>query len=228
MAIRTDFIEGKLRINWPGGYGFSEDYKFDTTDFSVAKTNFTTIINYRVQLLALDFEVAFASLSQQTIKGDSVVPVGYEVASKLNDIEAALGSPIVENCNNPQTGLMYRFANGQGGWVNRVFRGLRDSWVDNYVDLQTRTLYAPADPLATIVDGMTSADAVGSFVEAVRRLTSLFKKRKKILWASLTVPEWDVTAFETQANDGISFCRMAERDTGGGYSVSRGRRKATI
>jgi hypothetical protein len=220
MAI-SDFMKGTVKINWKGGQGFQEQYNFDTTIVANATSWLGTICNYRSLLLPLGFEIVWAQVSQLSVQRDSYVPASYFFQPRLLGAEST-----VEACNNVASGLLYRFTTNGGQWGNRLIRGLRDSWIADYAStIGTPTVYASVGALPTIANGMSVVSAIGGYLSAVKLLTTSMKKIVTPPVPPATVP---TISYNNVPWSGWQYQRIADRDVGKGYSMTRGRKRKTV
>lgn len=226
MTIMSSYIKGKLFINHPSGSGFSETYKFGTTNYDDAKAKFRTILNYRALMMAGNLEIVWATLSNVDSARDSVLP-GIPSATvsppdnkylhlpAATDVEAGVPED-PETCNRMSDGMLMLFTTVEGKWSNFLYRGLRDSWVDDTA--LTFTVNGTPTALGSLpapAGGLTIAQITNSFLSAVFYNTSYAKK--------ISPGVYDVRPWYT-----MEFQRVGERDCGAGFSFSRGRKKHTV
>ncbi len=207
----ADFIRGKISINGPVG-GFTEvyDFNFDAANVSYVRTQISSIATARAKLLAKNHAIVDVSLSAWSRTRDAYPPASYQATPEL--IGAEMTNP--EVCNNTGLGLLFRFNTGDGKFVNRLLRGVRDSLVTD--NGYTGAAFTGA-PTGTILGSYTPpntwADLLGNYLGLVRTLTSLMffdDSNAPAVWTPYTF-------------DSVMFRRVGSRDLGKRIGVSRGR-----
>lgn len=208
----TEYAEAKVRINFKTSGGLTENLQFNTAIIADAKALCLAYCNYRAAILPKDFEIVAAVVSLKTKKFDRYPVTGFATKGIL--LAAEMTDP--DPCNVPQDGLLYRFDTMAGKATNRLLRLVRDSWITNKQAMFGSTyLAAPFVPGAVPVATEGYTVALDKWVKWVGANTVFHK---------LTAPNtWDVLPFQR-----IQFLRVSTRDFGKGYSMTRGRKKATV
>lgn len=216
-----DYMKATIFISSTKKGGWSESFLINSIDYAAAKTKLATICDYRSAILAAEFEITHATVSKSLIKGDSAVPADYEPAPVLLAAEVS-----IETCNNPGVGLLYRFDTGTGKHSNRIIRGVRDGWILNnaaqfgsaYITVFTGVGSRPAF-------GTAMGTALDAFIKTVAANTVFIVDRDKLDLDPAPDPS---ERFEAVPWNRVQFRKVAQRDTGPGFSAHRGRRRHTV
>lgn len=215
MAPIADFMTAKMYINHlgTGGGGFVESHVFNTTDYATAKTYLLEIIANRAALLPYNWQIVHATVSRNSVKNDSSLPVGWTGDPILLAAEADLSTEAL--CNDLEAALLYRLDAGNGKTATRFLRALRDSWIEG-----NAALYGSTD--LTVVAAHTATVATDSYDDAIDNYWNTVGFRTVIL-EDLGGGSW-----EPHAIVNVQYQRVTSRDMGTGYSDRAGRRRIPI
>ncbi len=208
----ANHIKGRLFINHTSEQGFSESYRFPTTNYAQARDWMKEVLDYRSLLLGLNTSIVHHSLSLVDSDHDSdMVPSHLSDPAEL-DTETGTG---VLPINRLKEGIKTRFFTADGKSTTFLYRAIRDDWTEDM--LLTITPGSSILPVSwtPAAAGFTAASAIAHFMSVVFNRTNHVKK---------TGPgTYVLTAWSAYQVKGIG-----ERDCGKGYSFTRGRKKQTI
>lgn len=198
------------------GQGWSEKFYLPQTTFDSAATTAKQLAIWRSAALAPGGQVVWARMSFVDTPRNTI-------ACLVQPLVAATYRGSVEGpIEDVYTALHYRFETADGHWANRLIRGIPDDAVKE-MQIQPGLLptwqpYGPTSPLPDPAD-LTNEypNMVLAYLEYARRVT---------IWAhQLPGP---TVAWETMPWSKVIFRKVANRQTGVAFGMTRGRaRKRT-
>lgn len=202
-----------------GANGFQERYFLNTTTFAAAKTVGELIMSWRASAMAPGLVMTWARTSFVDTPRNTIAlidrPLKTRAYTETGDHPSAPPETIY-------AALHYRFETAGGLWGNRLLRGINDEWIEDatlmYNDGSLRP-YAPGDPLPDLTDvGRTRA-------EIFRGMLSIL--RDNTFYAGLITddpePLWELLPWNR-----IIFRKVAKRDTGSPFGITRGRARKKV
>ncbi len=215
MAPIADFMKARMFINHLGigGGGFVETHIINSTVYATSKDYLKEIITNRAAILPYNWQIVHASVSLNSKKNDSSLPVGWDGNPVLLAAEADLSTEAL--CNDLEACLLYRLDAGNGKTTTRMLRALRDSFVEG-----NASNYGSTD--LTVVGAHTATAAADAYDTAVDNYWNTVAYRTVFL-ETLGVGSW-----EPHSAVNVQYLRVSSRDMGQGYSDRTNRRKRAI
>lgn len=229
----TNYCRGVLKINDPNGFGWLEEYNYNTPDIEVARRALRVCANYRAVILAYGWRIVAASVVNSLVPRRSRLPASYQTQGQLLGAEGVMATDALQN--NPQAQLMYRFQTASGRYVVRGFRGIRDSWITGVGFEAGVSPWGALDPIPGLVPafpGLTTGWATtpaqpaagAAYTVALNAFLTIFGQYTCLVD---TVGQPAGTPILRPFTE-IYFDKVGSRDTGPGVSFGKARRKKKI
>ena len=200
-------MQGVLHINFRDR-GWAEKYYLPHTEYAPAIFGFSQVCQWRAALLTQNAAIVWGRVS---------------FVGKPNEARAAISAPIpalkqesqpgsANLLNDPNTSVHFRYETANGLHSNRLWRGLPDAWITNFL----------ADPLAL---GTTLPAVLPALAEATPDI-DLTKGFLKVVFDN-TVYARKVgdtpPTFQVEPWDAVIYRGTSTRQTGVPFGMSRGR-----
>lgn len=216
--------ELRVSVTGPVG-GFTQRYPLQANTPSQAELDAIMIVDALAHMLASGFAIYRAVIVNLQGLRQSIIINGYDSLPVLLDAETVLATEAL--ANTQEVGLLVRFDNTDGVYVNRIFRGIRDSWVsDNLLTVTPSAAYAIGGPyingavIGEVIYGEDLAvPALDTSANIISNAMSIIRDKCYMLRQVGTTPKtWECHSF-----DNWSFSNISKRDTGARPGATRGR-----
>lgn len=232
--MADQIMKGELFFSNDQGQGWSEGYYLGAEDYTAAKATLKTIIDWRLRILAANCSLDYSVVTRQqrTDNGAKNAADGKCVTSGemrnpnkyiLNEQGVLQAVKAEDKCNDAGYGVLCRFENENGKHVNYIFRGIPDLWIEGQ-RLTGPVVVPEAVPqqLPGVQAGLS--DCIGGFLRVVTENAKHCVISKTRVRANGR--KYVINGFaKTDLKDPF-FRKIAKRNLGKRFDLSRGRRKA--
>lgn len=216
MGLAATYLELTVKMNGRT-WGIQEKYPLKAQGYEAAETQALELITARERLMAYSVEIVHAVISDKATRGDSMIVNGYGAEGERLDDEEYwnVDAPL----NDPDVGLRVNFATAEGQNSQRIFRGIRDSWVSDEKIVPT---ISDPYPVGGPYLAPAEAPAQNSSGDVI---SNLFSQIRDKVW--LVQPSGDeAQPYELTAFSEWQYLGIGARDVGARHGLSRGRQPA--